>query len=293
MAEEESSDTAWDWSQAYKRWEKFGAGEENENEQPRDFEEILKAEAEKAAGPDGMGHYHDHTEERIFFEKPEDEKMRFCELERMYGNYTYDEGMLPKAVEHYKLALAYYEYCFPETEEKQKQLDELKNACLCNVSLCYYRLGEMRKAISSASQVLNKNPRYVKALFRRARAYRELDEYDNAFEDIDTAIECSPNDASLKKERIRLIKQKQASKTNVKHMAEKMMSESYTDAETETASAPGDNTNFQSSKARTRMTEEDFAMYGRSVMLDSSMPLEAYMPQSVADFLAPKNMSPL
>lgn len=275
-ADEEGSKTVWDWSRAYKRWEAFDLGlEESEKEQPKDFEEMLKAEAEKSAGPDGMGHYHDHSEERKFFEKPEDEKMRYCEKHRVYGNVLYDEGMLPKAVEQYQLALSYYEYCFPETEEAQNNLDETRYACLCNASLCHYRLGEMRKAIDCASKVLIKNPRYVKALFRRAKAYRELDEYENASADINLAIECNPHNNSLKEELRRLIKQKESAKANEKDMAQRMMG----------AEMPSDDMNFKSTDARSSIPPEHLAEFGRSVLCDSTMPLEAYMPQEIQDIL--------
>jgi hypothetical protein len=94
------------------------------------------------------------------------------------GNYLIGEGMTAKAAESYKIAIAYYEYCFPEREDTQKDLDKLRHACLCNVALCYVRMGYFREAVESATVVLqetdNKN---AKALFRRAQAYRCLDEY--------------------------------------------------------------------------------------------------------------------
>ena len=275
----------WDWSKAYEKWDGFNTGEEEGPKAPRGFEEVLKAEAEKA-GPDGMGHYHDHTEERKFFEKPEDEKMRYCEKHRRCGNYLYSEGMLPKAAEQYQLTLSYYEYCFPETKEKQDHLDELRYACLCNASLCYYRLGEFRKAIAYASQVLSKNPQYVKALYRRARAYRGLDEYANALQDLKAAISLRPKDASLQIELQRLMKQKESAKAKAQDMAQKMMSApvSYADLIAGGASQTP-RLGKSNIKSPTSLSSEVADAVGRSILLSPNMPLEVCVPESVAELL--------
>ena len=175
-----------------------------------------------------MGHYHDHHEERIFFEKPEDEKLRYCERHRMYGNALYEEGILLKAAEQYHLTLSYYEYCFPDCNEKQAHLDELRNACLCNISLCYYRMKEMRKAIACASKVLAKHPQHVKALYRRAKAHLALDEYDRALEDLTQALSCAPTDKLIMNEMERLRKQKGSALQVEREIAERIMTSPVT-----------------------------------------------------------------
>ncbi len=125
-----------------------------------------------------MGHFHDHSKEKEFFDKSEEEKIHKCEHYRIVGNYLYGEGMIAKAAEYYKIAIAYYEYCFPDNEVTQAALDVLRHACLCNASLCYIRMGYFRQAVESAGIVLQETEhKHSKALFRRAQAYRCLDEY--------------------------------------------------------------------------------------------------------------------
>jgi tetratricopeptide (TPR) repeat protein len=124
-----------------------------------------------------MGHYHDHSNERKMFSKPENEKYSYCERHRAIGNYLYSEGLIPKAAEQYQIALSYYEYCFPDNDEMQAELDSVRHVCLCNISLCYYRMGLLREAVISASKVITENSNHAKAFFRRAQAYRALDEY--------------------------------------------------------------------------------------------------------------------
>jgi tetratricopeptide (TPR) repeat protein len=283
----------WEWASAYEKWQTYDAGDDDTlGSKPKDFEEMLEAEvAKNQAGPDGMGHYHDHHEERVFFEKPEEEKMRFCERHRVYGNALYEEGMLPKAAEQYHLTLSYYEYCFPDTVEKQATLEELRHACLCNQALCYYKFGEIRKAIACVDQVLGKDPHYVKALYRRAKAYRHLDEYDHAQADLDMALAVCPTDASLLREQQSLHRQKESSLRTEQSMSQRIMTApiSYTDlvmgmgaagtgtgtgklaAATTTAAAAGNNSSNISD-----------GVLGAPCLVDRGMPVEAHLSPAVA-----------
>jgi tetratricopeptide (TPR) repeat protein len=163
-----------DWTQAYTNWSKF---EDTEDLQQSKAREEAKLDSILNKG-DNLGHYHDHSKERGFFDRPESEKFSACEDNRLMGNYLFKEGVFAKAAEHYQIAIAYYEYCFPDNPSEQANLDELRRACLCNISLCYVRLGYYRQAVESATIVLKETAgRHVKALFRRAQAFRALDEY--------------------------------------------------------------------------------------------------------------------
>lgn len=71
-------------------------------------------------------------------------------------------------------------YCVRVT---QSALDGVRHACLCNLSLCYTLMGRYRSAVEAADRVLCDSKSLqadlrAKALFRRARAYRHLDEYE-------------------------------------------------------------------------------------------------------------------
>jgi tetratricopeptide (TPR) repeat protein len=162
-----------DWTKNYAGWNNWEDVDELEGAKKRE-EATLESVMSRQ---ENLGHYHDHSSERSFFEKPEEEKFQSCEDNRMLGNFLFREGMFPKAAEHYQIALAYYEYCFLE-EEQQCELDELRRACLCNTSLCYQKMGSLRLAVEAATTVLKETEgRHGKALFRRAVAYRCLDEY--------------------------------------------------------------------------------------------------------------------
>jgi tetratricopeptide (TPR) repeat protein len=174
----------WDWASAYQKFSQWEDVEEL-REQKKTEEERLKEIMDRAS--DNMGHYHDHSEERKLFKLPEAEKMAFCEHHRLLGNALYREGHLHKAAEKYQLALSYYQYCFPEEEALQAQLDAVRLACLCNASLCMRRLGELRAAVDAANEALALAPACTRALLRRAQALTDLDDYPAALSDLRAA----------------------------------------------------------------------------------------------------------
>ena len=162
-----------DWTDSYSFWSKW---EDSEDASGVQNDNAAKENATDASAS-FMGHDHDHSVERKLLDLSEAERLNFCETHRRKGNYLFLESLFPKAAEQYQLALSYYEYCFPDDDETQAVLDTLRRACLCNISLCYYRMGYWRMALNAASQVLQEDENDVKALFRRAQAYRALDEY--------------------------------------------------------------------------------------------------------------------
>ena len=96
----------------------------------------------------------------------------------------------------------------PATDEDQRALDAIKQTCTCNIALCFVRIGAYREAVDMATKAVRRDPRYAKALYRRAQAYRLLDEYDKAHADLALAVALVPGDAGIAEER-RLLKQQQ------------------------------------------------------------------------------------
>lgn len=173
----------WDWASSYQSWHAWDDVEELRAQKASHEERLHSLQTR----PDILGHFHDHSEERKVFELPEADKERHCERHRALGHALYEEGCLPKALEAFKLALAYFEYCFPESTAAQRTLDAVKLDCLCGVSLCYRRLGHNRLAIEAASQALLQQPLHAEALLRRAQARAALDLYDDAEADLRAA----------------------------------------------------------------------------------------------------------
>lgn len=178
--EEEKQQREWDWASAYQSWYAWDDVEELRAQKVSHEERLHSLQTRH----DILGHYHDHGEERKVFELPEVDKERHCARHRALGHALYEEGCLPKALEAFKLSLAYYEYCFPESDAAQRALDAVKLDCLCAVSLCYRRLGHYRLSVEAASQALQQQPLHAGALLRRAQARAALDLYDEAEADL-------------------------------------------------------------------------------------------------------------
>lgn len=167
--------TRGDWTDTYSYWSKWE--DSDVTKKAKDENDAKSNSSMMDHSASFMGHDHDHAVERKLLELSEIEKIEFCEKHRLKGNYLFLESLFPKAAEQYQLALSYYEYCFPDDDEAQSELETLRHACLCNISLCFYRMGHWRMALSSATQVIEEDQNNAKALFRRAQAYRALDEY--------------------------------------------------------------------------------------------------------------------
>ena len=202
----------------------------------------------------------------------------------MYGNALYEEGILLKAAEQYHLTLSYYEYCFPDCNEKQAHLDELRNACLCNISLCYYRMKEMRKAIACASKVLAKHPQHVKALYRRAKAHLALDEYDRALEDLTQALSCAPTDKLIMNEMERLRKQKGSALQVEREIAERIMTSPVTYSDLIVGTQAPLATKTTHVTALDSLTR-NMTAGGTLALYESSLPLEAVLPIEIAKLM--------
>lgn len=174
-----------------------------------------------------------------FFQRPEHDKFRICEENRLLGNYLFKEGNFRKSAEHYHIAISYYEYCFPEEETDQKALDDLRHACLCNMALCFIRVGEYRKAIESANHILKEtNDTSAKALFRRGQAYRMLDEYENALADLHSASLLARNDSLILKEYELVKRLSHAYKANSSYFAKTALQEAISTQQTAEVDTP-------------------------------------------------------
>lgn len=75
-----------------------------------------------------------------------------------------------------------------------------------NLSECWLRLKENHKALDSASNALQQDPKHIKSLLRRAKAKKSLAQYKSARSDLELALEIDPNNNILKQELLKLNK---------------------------------------------------------------------------------------
>lgn len=206
-----------DWTNVYKKWTDWEDIEELQSSKVIEEDKINQISNKT----DCLGHAHDHSKEREFFEQSEEIKLQECEKYRAMGNYLFKEGLLVKAAENYQVAIGYYEYCFPVDNAQQKSLDALRHACLCNASLCYTRLGHPREAVKTASYVIDecKSADHMKARYRRAQAYRHLDEFELAMDDLRVARALAPGEGCIAEEIILIKRMSRQYLANSKNFA--------------------------------------------------------------------------
>lgn len=84
------------------------------------------------------------------------------------------------------------------TEEQQAAVDQLTFTANLNLAACYLKEEKYEKAAARATKVLEKDPKHVKALFRRGEARIYLNDLDRAREDLTTAEALAPEDKGIK-----------------------------------------------------------------------------------------------
>lgn len=95
-----------------------------------------------------------HTEqERRVFEMSTTDKLRHCRMFKQLGNMFHREGQYYRAAGQYRKCLVYYEYAFPDTEEEQAELDQLRLESLLNLCACKLKTKQYDEVVEFASQV--------------------------------------------------------------------------------------------------------------------------------------------
>lgn len=90
-------------------------------------------------------------------------------------------------------AASFIEYDSSFNDEEKQQTKVLKVACKLNNAACKLKLKDYENAVTLCTDVLEIDPRNVKALYRRAQAYMHLVELDLAELDIKKALEIDPD----------------------------------------------------------------------------------------------------
>ncbi|XP_032238868.2 FK506-binding protein-like [Nematostella vectensis] len=83
-------------------------------------------------------------------------------------------------------------------DEQKTNYDQLRNACYLNLAACQGKLHQNEHVIANCSKVLQSEDTNIKALYRRAQAYLELDEIDKSREDIEKALQVDPGNTAVR-----------------------------------------------------------------------------------------------
>jgi len=84
---------------------------------------------------------------------------------------------------------------------QNKKLEGLKVPCLLNSAACKLKTNDSRGAVDDLTEVLILDDVNTKALYRRAQAYIQMKDYEEAIDDLDSALKISPEDKAIMREK--------------------------------------------------------------------------------------------
>jgi len=84
-------------------------------------------------------------------------------------------------------------------DKKSEKVDDMVTTCQLNQAACLLKVHDLKGAIRACSIVLDRKPRNVKALFRRATAHHERKEHMDAIRDLNKALEIEPQNAEARR----------------------------------------------------------------------------------------------
>src|SRR5690606_32047171 len=99
------------------------------------------------------------------------------------GNFEFKEKNFKKASVRYKQALRLLDF-----NEKKKEIEELKLICLTNLAASELKLSKYENVIKTCTNALKIDENNMKALYRRAQAFMNLEEFEKSKQDFDKIL---------------------------------------------------------------------------------------------------------
>ena len=126
------------------------------------------------------------------------EKISAAEKVKNVGNDAYKGGKLGLAAKKYLKALQYIEYDQSFADEEKARTKKIKLSIYLNGAAVAIKQKDWSKAVTDSTKALNSERGNEKALYRRAQASCELEEYDEAERDIKELLEKDENHKEAK-----------------------------------------------------------------------------------------------
>lgn len=126
--------------------------------------------------------------EKELWQLSDDDQNDLVRSLRKEGNHYYESKDYSRAAEMYSKALGIIENLMLKekpNEEEWNALDQLRIPFFLNLSQCKLFLGDYYEAIQHCSEVIKRDPKNVKAYFRRAKAHMNASNFAEARSDYD------------------------------------------------------------------------------------------------------------
>jgi len=155
--------------------------------------------------------------EMISFENPkatwelkDHEKIEVGTKKKEQGNELFKRGNTRRAYKVYDRALSLFTVDKDVKDDNKKKIDALKANCYGNMAACKLKDKEWAAVIEKAGKSLELDQKNPKVLYRRAQAYAQNGDNDEAINDLKKALEIEPENEACKQ--LKLAVQKRISK---------------------------------------------------------------------------------
>jgi AH receptor-interacting protein len=144
----------------------------------------------------------------------EEEQIKVIPVLKDNGNELFKHKLYGEASEKYKEALGHLEQLMLKEKPNDvewNRLNDQKIPILLNYSMCKFNLNEFYECIEHVNSILEFQPNHVKALFRRAKAYAAVYNYDGAQADFRKCVELDTslrNEVNVQLEHLKKVKEK-------------------------------------------------------------------------------------
>eukprot|EP00794_Sanderia_malayensis_P012987 gene12986-14325_t len=128
-----------------------------------------------------------------------DERASLADTRKTIGNSFFVDGKLQEAFENYSAGIKLLIPVFDPEEAQLDTANSLKTSLYLNIAACQLKLKQYDYVICNCTKVLKIDQDNVKAFYRRAIAFTELNRLEDAQVDIRTGLKIDQNNAALKK----------------------------------------------------------------------------------------------
>ena len=187
------------WTDSYKQWEAWEDEDELQDRIKITQKELSKLSSRMELPTAAKGCCRSNAEIAVARMSLPERLNKMKGFREAQGNRCFQKGDYESALRWYEKSLLFYEYCLPATKEEQRAVDKERELCLSNSAACHLGLKNYWKCVDCCNEalVVSKGSS-VKALYRRAKAFRFMCNFDEATDDLELAkgIICCNNTAA-------------------------------------------------------------------------------------------------
>jgi len=139
-----------------------------------------------------MGCNNDLRKERQLFDKPAKDKIDASKLFKNEGDDYMKNKDFNNAINSYEKGLLQLFYTFSNDTEMDKEVDTMKSSINMNLSICKINLKKFEEAISYCQEALRIDKNNIKAIYRIAYSYLQMEKLDDSNKYVQEGLKINP-----------------------------------------------------------------------------------------------------